>query len=100
VLLIGVTHDPVTPLASAQKLARLMGRSAVLLTHDGYGHTSFGQPSSCTFAAIVTYLVKAVPPAPGTVCQADAPPFQPTPPTQIPYPTQHFRAPGPALPAR
>ncbi|HVQ90392.1 MAG TPA: alpha/beta fold hydrolase [Mycobacteriales bacterium] len=75
VLLIGVTHDPVTPLASAWKLARLMGRSAVLLTHDGYGHTEFGQFSICTLTAVTRYLVRGGLPAPGTVCTADEPLF-------------------------
>jgi pimeloyl-ACP methyl ester carboxylesterase len=75
VLLVGVTHDPITPLASARKLARLMGPSAVLLTHDGYGHSSFGQQSACTLTAEARYLVQGVLPAPGTVCAADAPPF-------------------------
>jgi hypothetical protein len=38
VLVIGNKGDPVTPLASAKKLASLLGpKSAVLLQRDGYG---------------------------------------------------------------
>ncbi len=91
VLLVGVTHDPITPLASAQKLARLMGPNAVLLTHDGYGHSSFGQPGTCTLTAEAQYLVAGALPPAGTVCTADAPLF-PAPAAasalarQLPYP--------------
>jgi pimeloyl-ACP methyl ester carboxylesterase len=74
-LLVGTTHDPVTPLASARKLARLMGPSAVLLTHDGFGHSSFGEPSTCTLTAEVRYILTGALPAAGTVCTADTPPF-------------------------
>jgi pimeloyl-ACP methyl ester carboxylesterase len=92
VLLIGVTHDPITPLASARKLAGLMGPSAVLLTHDGYGHTSFGQRSTCTLTAEARYLVQGLLPAPGTVCRADAPPFTAAPARtaspRLPYPVR------------
>jgi hypothetical protein len=69
-----------------------MGRSAVLLTHDGYGHTSFGQFSRCTLAAVARYLVRGSLPSPGTVCTADEPLFPPatgsTAPVarRIPYP--------------
>ena len=38
VLVIGNKGDPITPLASAKKLASLLGaKSAVLLERDGYG---------------------------------------------------------------
>ena len=38
ILIIGNKGDPITPLASAKKLAELLGpRSAVLLERDGYG---------------------------------------------------------------
>lgn len=79
VLLVGVTHDPITPMAGARRLARLMGPSAVLLTHDGFGGTSFAQRSTCTLTAEARYLVQGTLPAPGTVCHADLPPFGPAP---------------------
>ena len=95
VLLIGVTKDPITPLASARKLARLMGPSAVLLTHDGYGHTSFGQISSCTLDIVSAYLVTTLPPPRGTVCRPDAPPFlsEAARKAGTPHPLQRFSAP-------
>ena len=49
--------------------------NAVLLTHDGYGHVSFKDPSACIEAARVQYLVDLVVPEPGTVCAADKKPF-------------------------
>ena len=39
ILVIGTDHDPNTPYANARHVARLFG-NAVLLTHDGYSHTS------------------------------------------------------------
>ena len=78
-LLVGVTADPITPLASARRLDRLTGASGVLLEHRGYGHTSFGQPSSCTLGVQAAYLVDGVLPGPGAVCLPDAAPFAPPP---------------------
>ena len=47
----------------------------MLLTHDGYGHVSDKDPSTCIEEARVKYLVDLVTPAPGTVCAADQKPF-------------------------
>ena len=47
----------------------------MLLTHDGYGHTSQRDHSTCIEAARVKYLTDLVAPAPGTVCAADKKPF-------------------------
>jgi hypothetical protein len=47
----------------------------VLLTHDGYGHLSFQDPSGCIEAARERYLVDLVVPDRGTVCAADQVPF-------------------------
>lgn len=49
--------------------------NAVLLTHEGYGHLSFKDPSQCIEAAGERYLVDLVTPAPGTTCAADQMPF-------------------------
>jgi TAP-like protein len=38
--------DPATSYANARRVARRLG-NAVLLTHDGYGHTSDSDPSAC-----------------------------------------------------
>lgn len=72
-------RDPVrpenAPYASAVRSQRLLG-NAVLLTHDGYGHVSYQDPSACVERARVAYLVDLVTPTPGTVCKADQRPFE------------------------
>lgn len=73
-LLISTRYDPNTSYANGVRAQRLLG-SAVLLTHDGYGHMSFQDPSACVDRARTDYLVELVTPAPGTVCRADAAPF-------------------------
>ena len=65
-LLIGGTHDPATPYAWAQSVHAALP-SSVLLTRDGYGHTSYFA-SACAEQAIDAYLISltlptaAVPP--------------------------------------
>ncbi len=79
ILLIGTRHDPNTSYAAARRTARLLG-NAVLLTHDGYGHLSFKDPSACVERAETAYLVHLAVPRPGTVCPADQRPWQLNPP--------------------
>lgn len=74
ILLIGTRQDPNTGYANAVRSQRLLG-NAVLLTHDGYGHMSFQDPSACVDRARVAYLVDLEAPEPGTVCRPDQPPF-------------------------
>ncbi|MFN8126337.1 MAG: alpha/beta hydrolase [Candidatus Nanopelagicales bacterium] len=74
ILLIGTRHDPNTGYANAVRSQRLLG-NAVLLTHNGYGHMSFQDPSACVDRARVAYLVHLVAPKPGSVCRPDEPPF-------------------------
>lgn len=74
ILVIGTTFDPNTPFGNAQRVAALFG-NGVLLTHDGYGHTSASDPSACTDRAIVAYMVSLETPASGTVCPSDRLPF-------------------------
>jgi pimeloyl-ACP methyl ester carboxylesterase len=76
VLVIGTRFDPNTSYANARRTARRLG-NAVLLTHGGYGHISFGDPSRCVVRAIGAYLVGLKTPARGTVCPADRLPFDP-----------------------
>ncbi|KAJ3304271.1 hypothetical protein HDU76_005227, partial [Blyttiomyces sp. JEL0837] len=71
VLLLGNTFDPVTPLASAKVAERLMGGNGVLVTHDGYGHCSIAQSSSCTLSVLYNYFIKGEVPEPGRICKAD-----------------------------
>ena len=76
ILVIGTRFDPATSFANARHVARLLG-NAVLLTHDGYGHTSDSDPSTCVQRATTTYLVHLVAPPRGTVCPSDRVPFDP-----------------------
>ena len=76
VLVIGTRFDPNTPLRNARLAARRLG-NAVLLTHDGYGHTSQRDPSTCVNQATSRYLVNLTTPPPGTVCRSDRLPFDP-----------------------
>jgi pimeloyl-ACP methyl ester carboxylesterase len=76
ILLIGTRYDPNTGYANAVQAERRLG-NAVLLTHDGYGHISYRDPSACVERARVAYLVKLTTPPRGTVCQSDQQPFAP-----------------------
>jgi len=76
VLVIGTKDDPNTAYANARVTAKRLG-NAVLLTHLGYGHISFVDPSRCVTAAYRRYLVRLAPPARGTVCPSDRGPFDP-----------------------
>ncbi len=77
ILVVGTNHDPNTPYANARRVAHLLG-NAVLLTHDGYSHTSPLDPSSCVERATSAYLVHLVTPPPGTVCPSNHQPFDPS----------------------
>lgn len=76
VLVIGTRFDPNTSYANARITARRLGNAA-LLTHDGYGHISFSDPSRCVVRAIGRYLVDLKAPRRGAVCASDRPPFDP-----------------------
>jgi pimeloyl-ACP methyl ester carboxylesterase len=76
ILLIGTRFDPNTPFANARRAEGRLGH-AILLTHDGYGHTSDTDPSECVFTAVRSYLVKLTVPARGTECSPDRIPFDP-----------------------
>jgi hypothetical protein len=76
ILLIGTRFDPNTPLENARLAERRLG-NAVLLAHDGYGHTSHADPSICVQRATGRYLVHLITPPRGTVCPSDHLPFDP-----------------------
>ena len=76
ILVIGTRFDPNTPYADARRTARRLG-NAVLLTHDGYSHTSRNDPSECLKRATAAYLTRPRTPAAGTVCASDREPFDP-----------------------
>lgn len=66
IVVVGSTHDPVTPYAWARGLAAELPHG-VLLTRDGGGHTAYFQ-SRCIELAVDRYLTTTVPPRPGTTC--------------------------------
>jgi TAP-like protein len=76
ILLIGTRFDPTTPLANAKLAERRLG-NAVLLTHDGYGHESRADPSTCVMQALGRYFTGLTTPARGTICPSDRGPFDP-----------------------
>ena len=74
ILLMNNRHDPATGYQNALAAEQRLG-NAVLLTEDGYGHLTMNDPSQCVDQVRTRYLVTLVPPARGTVCKADEPPF-------------------------
>ena len=70
VVVVGSTHDPVTPYQWAVALARLLPHS-VLLTRVGEGHTGYFF-SSCVQRQVDSYLTTLKPPAAHTVCPSNA----------------------------
>jgi pimeloyl-ACP methyl ester carboxylesterase len=75
-LLINSRYDPNTGYANAVRAEQYLG-NAVLLTHEGYGHLSFQDPSTCVDQAMVDYVTELITPPRGTVCQSDQQPFDP-----------------------
>ncbi|GAB1312412.1 Peptidase S33, tripeptidyl-peptidase [Madurella fahalii] len=76
VLLIGNTFDPVTPLVSAHNVSAGL-EGSVVLQHNGYGHSSLAQGSTCTARVTQAYFINGTLPEPGTVCEPDVPIFAP-----------------------
>jgi pimeloyl-ACP methyl ester carboxylesterase len=76
ILLINQRYDPNSGYANAVHAEHYLG-NAVLLTHEGYGHLWFQDPSVCVTNAMVDYLVHLITPPPGKVCQSDHEPFDP-----------------------
>ena len=67
ILVVGTTHDPATPYPWAKSLAGQLSQG-VLLTWTGDGHTAYRLGSSCIDSAVDKYLLTAVTPPVGTVC--------------------------------
>jgi len=76
--ILGYRHPvrPVTPLRNARLAARRLG-NADLVVHDGYGHLTRRDPSTCITQAVGSHLVDLTTPPSGTVCPADRRPFDP-----------------------
>jgi pimeloyl-ACP methyl ester carboxylesterase len=73
-LVVGNTTDPATPYQGSLAMSRDLAR-ARLLTVDGWGHTEFLNPSSCTQAYESAYLINGTLPPVGATCQPDQQPF-------------------------
>jgi len=67
IVVVGTRHDPATPFAWAQSLARQLG-SAVLISAPGAQHTSFGMGNRCVDDAVVRYLVDRTAPKRTLTC--------------------------------
>ncbi|MEU8310649.1 alpha/beta hydrolase [Actinomadura sp. NPDC048955] len=69
ILLSNAVHDPATPYAWAQNVARQLGPAGRLLTYEGAGHGSYNR-GPCMQNAIDAYLTSLTLPQPATTCPA------------------------------
>ena len=76
ILLINQRHDPNTGYANAVHASEYLA-NAVLLTHEGYGHLWYQDPSVCVSKAMADYLINLTTPPKGTSCKSDREPFDP-----------------------
>jgi pimeloyl-ACP methyl ester carboxylesterase len=74
ILLLNTVADPATAYAGAVRAQQRL-HDARLVTIDGWGHTSFGQISTCAIQTTDRYLIDRVAPANGLHCAPDAGPF-------------------------
>ena len=70
ILLVGSSHDIVTPLSSAVRMAKEIKGSS-LLRADNWSHTSYGT-SSCVTDSVDTYLLTGKTPGKDVACVGDA----------------------------
>jgi pimeloyl-ACP methyl ester carboxylesterase len=73
-LIIGNSHDTVTPIGNAHRVATLFPRS-VVLHQDSEGHCSHSNPSLCTGKVVREYFQTGKLPSRGTVCEPEFRPF-------------------------
>ncbi|MCB1028538.1 MAG: alpha/beta fold hydrolase, partial [Microthrixaceae bacterium] len=66
ILVVGNTGDAATPFLQAEKMAARLD-NAVLLTHEGTGHTSYG--NACVDEITAAYLVDLTLPDNDTICR-------------------------------
>ncbi|MCL1871403.1 MAG: alpha/beta hydrolase [Promicromonosporaceae bacterium] len=67
IVVIGTTHDPATPYAWAQALARTLS-SGRLVTYQGEGHTAYARSNDCILNAVDAFLVEGTVPKSGLTC--------------------------------
>ncbi|EOO00997.1 hypothetical protein UCRPA7_3513 [Phaeoacremonium minimum UCRPA7] len=73
-LIIGNSHDTVTPVRNARRVSTLFPGSQVL-QQDSEGHCSHSTPSLCTAKVIREYFQKGTLPTDGKVCAPETRPF-------------------------
>ncbi|KAL1747547.1 TAP-like protein-domain-containing protein [Schizophyllum fasciatum] len=72
ILVIGNTADPGTALKNAERMAELIGESAVLVKQNGYGHSSMAEKSTCIVNVIKQYFENGtLPEDNNTLCEID-----------------------------
>ena len=75
ILMLDAQYDPSTPYAWTANAHQQTADTSVLLTYDGWGHSSYDRSGSqCVRAAVETYLTTAKTPAPDSHCAAVEPP--------------------------
>lgn len=67
IVVIGTTRDPATPYAWAQVLAGQL-ESGVFVSHDGDGHTVYGDGNRCIDRLVEDYLINGEAPRDGVEC--------------------------------
>ncbi|HEX8631407.1 MAG TPA: alpha/beta hydrolase [Catenuloplanes sp.] len=95
-LMVNALHDPATAYQWAVNAARQIGREAVLLTYEGWGHGVYGR-EPCATGAIDRYLVAGTLPARGTRC-AGVLPQPPAEPGRRAAAPERPPGPGPNIP--
>ncbi|RPD63529.1 alpha/beta-hydrolase [Lentinus tigrinus ALCF2SS1-6] len=65
-------YDPITPLPSAEEVARQLGDSAVLVKQNGFGHSTLAEPSTCMRSLFSGYMANGTLPTNNTLCEVDA----------------------------
>lgn len=76
VMLVAEPYDPATSLRNGKRLLAEMGKSARMVVHHGYGHSSLQDPSACTNAVVKAYILYGkVPDKTETDCYADEKPY-------------------------
>ncbi|KAI0698769.1 TAP-like protein-domain-containing protein [Earliella scabrosa] len=72
ILVVGNTHDPITPFHGAKTLADLLGDQAAFVRVNGFGHTTIDNPSACLADIVKTFMNNGTLPEGGeTVCEVD-----------------------------
>ncbi|KAG8768686.1 hypothetical protein FRC12_005434 [Ceratobasidium sp. 428] len=75
ILIASTLVDPITPLASAQLVHRLLGNSSRLLIQRNPGHVTLSGSSTCTTKVFLSYFTNGTLPADVTMCETDTGPF-------------------------